>query len=495
MAELQSTNRVKLSKVRESTFGVTPTSPVFKEVRQTSSGLAANPNTVISNEIRSDRQVTDLILTGITAGGPIGGELSFKSVDDDLEEALQGTWSTKPTRDNNGTADSVITAVAASSDTYTVVTGAAFLPNHIVLAEGFGQSANNGVFIAQASTNATAVIAPASPGLADESAPPGAAVLRAVGYQGTSGDLVATTTGGNGLTSTTLDFTTLGLNVGEWIKIGGSAANTFFSGTAANNDWVRLSAISANRLSFDIVPTSWAADTGTGKTLQLYFGDYLINGVTKRSNTFERQYLDHSPVTYEYLTGETLDTLAIEAPAQAIVTVAKTYIGANSTTTTTRASGASDVAAPTKAVMNSSSNVGRIGFDGSAISGANYVMRAAINYANNLRRQNAVGSVASVGTGNGEFSVTGTLESYFSDASVLTKIVNNTLTSFDLRVGRSDGNREKYVFDFPSIKLASGAVTVAGKNQDVMLPATFQAFRDATKGYTASVTRIWYLPN
>lgn len=495
MAELQSTNRVKLSKVRESTFGVTPTSPVFKEVRNTSSGLANNPNTVISNEIRADRQIPDLILTGITSGGPIGGELSFKAFDDDFEEALQGTWSNKPTRDNNGTADSVITAVAASSDTYTVLTGTAFLPNHIILAEGFGQSANNGVFVAQASTNATAVIAPASPGLADESAPPGAAVLRAVGYQGTSGDIVATVTGGNALTSTTLDFTTLGLNVGEWIKIGGAAANTCFATTSADNDWVRISAISANRLSFDLVPSGWAADSGTGKTIHLYFGSFLINGTTKRSNTFERQYLDHSPVTYEYLTGQTLDTLAIEAPAQAIVTVSETYIGANGSTTTTRASGASDVAAPTKYVMNSSSNVGRIGFDGSAITGANYVMRANINFANNLRRQNAVGSVASVGTGNGEFSVTGTLESYFSDASVLTKIVNNTLTSFDLRVGRNDGNREKYVLDLPSIKLASGAVTVAGKNQDVMLPATFQAIRDATKGYTASITRIWYLPN
>ena len=71
MAELQSTNRVKLSKVRESTFGVTPTSPVFKTQRQTSSSLALNPQTVVSNEIRSDRQVTDLILVGLQAGGDV----------------------------------------------------------------------------------------------------------------------------------------------------------------------------------------------------------------------------------------------------------------------------------------------------------------------------------------------------------------------------------------------------------------------------------------
>jgi hypothetical protein len=55
MPVLQSTNRVKLSKVRETTFGVTPANPVFKAVRETSSSLAANPKTVISAEIRPDR--------------------------------------------------------------------------------------------------------------------------------------------------------------------------------------------------------------------------------------------------------------------------------------------------------------------------------------------------------------------------------------------------------------------------------------------------------
>jgi len=35
--------------------------------------------------------------------------------------------------------------------------------------------------------------------------------------------------------------------------------------------------------------------------------------MTKRSNTVERQYLDHVPITCEYMRAMTLDTLAIEA--------------------------------------------------------------------------------------------------------------------------------------------------------------------------------------
>jgi len=93
---LHSTNRVKLSKVREATFGVTPANPAFKTIRETSSSLNANPKTVITQEIRSDRQVTDLILVDMDAGGDVAGEIAFGVADDDFEEALQGTWSNNP---------------------------------------------------------------------------------------------------------------------------------------------------------------------------------------------------------------------------------------------------------------------------------------------------------------------------------------------------------------------------------------------------------------
>ncbi len=40
--------------------------------------LAFAPNTIVSNEIRPDRQITDLILVGAEAGGDTGIELSFE---------------------------------------------------------------------------------------------------------------------------------------------------------------------------------------------------------------------------------------------------------------------------------------------------------------------------------------------------------------------------------------------------------------------------------
>lgn len=492
MADLQSTNRVALAKVRETTFGVIPTSPAFKAIRQTSSGLNANPKTVITSEIRSDRQVTDLILVGEDAGGPVGGELAFSVADDDLEEALQGAWSSSPSI-------TVVTLDTEISDvTTTTITvsagGAAFVAGMLTLTQALPTAANNKLARVNSST-ATTIVYPAATFSADAVIPVGASV-RQVGFQGASADIAAVTSGGNGLTSTVLDFTTLGMVPGEWVKVGdGDTANLSFA-TAANNGFCRVSAVAAHKVTFDRVPTGWTADAGTGKTISVFTGDFLVNGSTKRSNTIERQYLDHSPVTYEYMRGMTLNTLQVEAKQQAIATYTKNYLGRDAylPSPMVRVSGASDVAAPTYGVLNTSSNVGRIGFDGSTITGPNYVMSAQFTVNNNIRAQQAIGSIGAVGTGNGEFTVTGQLETYFGDPSIYQKIINNTLTSFDLRVGRSDGNRESLLVDFPSIKMSSGSPSVSGKNQDVMIQAGFQAIMDATRGYTMSVGRFWYLP-
>lgn len=492
MADLATTNRVGLAKVRETTFGITPTNPTFKAIRQTSSGLNAAPKTVASEEIRSDRQVTDLILVGQEAGGDVGGELAFSVADDDFEEALQGTWSNLP-HIEVATSDTEISDVSAT--TLTVASGgASFKTGHITLTEDFGTSANNKL-ARVSSSSATTIVYPSSTFTAESNPIPVGASVRVVGFEGASGDLAAVTAGGNGLTSSALNFTTLGLAVGMWLKIGGgSVSGTFFSGTAANNNYVRISAIAANKITFDRVPSGWTADAGTSKTIRVFMPDVLVNGSTKRSNTIERTYNDHSPVTYEYFTGMTLNTLNIELPQNAIAKYTKSYTGKAGSVTTTRASGASDEAAPTYDVFNTSTDVGRIGVDGSVVTGPNFVMSATININNNLRRQEAVGSVGAIGIGNGEFTVTGSLNTYFGDSTVYDQVLANTATSYDTRLENSTGNREALVVDLPRIKFSSGAPSVQGKNNDVMIDCNFQAIRDATLGYTMALNRFWYTP-
>lgn len=487
---LQSTNRVRVAKAREASFNTLPSVPTFAEQRFTSSTLALNPQTTVSSEIRSDRQVTDLILTGVQAGGDMGGEVSFRAIDPDLEEVYQNYWAVKPTI-TVIVADTEISSV--TTDTITVASGgAAFLDGHLTLLDGFETEENNGLKKVVSST-ATSIVYATSTFTAEANAIPIGASVRAVGYEADAGEIQAVTAGGAALVSTGVSFTTLGLVAGEWIKIGGLSATNRFA-TAANNGWARVKRVTATRLYLENLPSGWVADTGALKGIQIFFGDRLVNGTTLITSTFERQYLDHSPVTYEYITGQGLDQVTLTAASQAVVTYSKTYVGSDGYTTNTRLTPVVDVAAPQEAVMNSSSNVGRIGFDGSKISGPNFVTSAAFTINNNLRRQNAVGSIGAVGLGQGEFNVTGTLQTYFGDSSVLEKVMNNTLTSFDIRLGRAEGNNERFVFDFPSIKLSNGSPSISGKNADVDLSAAFQALMDASLGYTGYVGRFWFTP-
>ena len=80
---MSESNRVEIKYVAESTYGTTPTnSTAWQALRFTSHSLSGSPSTVVSKEIRSDRQVSDLILVSQQVGGEIQGEFSCLTYDD-----------------------------------------------------------------------------------------------------------------------------------------------------------------------------------------------------------------------------------------------------------------------------------------------------------------------------------------------------------------------------------------------------------------------------
>lgn len=88
---------VQLYYYPEATWGVVPSGsplPTLREFRFTKETLKQTTTTSLSNEIRSDRQVSDIIRTKIGATGDIGYESSYGSHDDLLAGSLYGAWST-----------------------------------------------------------------------------------------------------------------------------------------------------------------------------------------------------------------------------------------------------------------------------------------------------------------------------------------------------------------------------------------------------------------
>lgn len=87
-------NRTGLHYVEESTIGTTPASPALIEVRYTGEGLNFSIDQTVSDEIRSDRQITDLVPVSQTSSGNVDIELSFAEYDPWIEAALFSDWGT-----------------------------------------------------------------------------------------------------------------------------------------------------------------------------------------------------------------------------------------------------------------------------------------------------------------------------------------------------------------------------------------------------------------
>lgn len=95
------TSQTRLADITEVTWGTTPATPTFKVARFTGEGLNANVENAVSNEIRADRNVTDLIQVGSEAGGSVDFELVYGSFDDWLESLMYGAWATDVLKNGN----------------------------------------------------------------------------------------------------------------------------------------------------------------------------------------------------------------------------------------------------------------------------------------------------------------------------------------------------------------------------------------------------------
>jgi hypothetical protein len=137
-------NRTQIAYVQESTWGVTPGSPpTMKELRFTGESLNKNIQTIISDEIRSDRQIIDLIKTSQENAGAINFELSYATYDDFFLSALYASaWSTPLTTSattiSASSVDNSINRASGSFITDGVVAGT------FIKTAGFATAANNG---------------------------------------------------------------------------------------------------------------------------------------------------------------------------------------------------------------------------------------------------------------------------------------------------------------------------------------------------------------
>jgi len=177
-------NRVQLAYVEETTFGEKEKTSNLQILRYNSESLKQDMNTTVSEELRHDRQISDIARIGLSASGGIDFELSYNSHDDFLKAALldDSGWS------GGAIIDAEITISAANSDNSLNDSASKFVANGFkanrwIYVSGFDSSACNGFF--KISSVATGKLVLANGTLVDESA--GKAINIQQGAQITNG--------------------------------------------------------------------------------------------------------------------------------------------------------------------------------------------------------------------------------------------------------------------------------------------------------------------
>lgn len=504
MADKQDSNLTGLSIAEETTLRVLPTSPapVWRALEPNSySDFGGQLATVARNPINPSRQRKKGAVTDLDASGGFNQDVTTGNLTRLMQGFLFANAREKASSQPlNGTAVPC-TSVTAADDKYNFGSDpGAFVANDLIYASGFTNAANNGLKRV-VSTDADDVTVP--DGLVNEASPPAAAKLVVVGRQFGS-ETSDITLNGNlvRMTDSATDMTTLGLVVGEWVYVGGDAQATRFD---SNQGFARVSAIAAGYLEFDKV--SWPAQaedtTGTGKTVQLFFGTVIKNEsnpdlIVRRSYQIERTLGDDGVGEQsEYLVGAVPNEMTINIPTADKVNVDFTFVALDNEqrTGTTGVKTGTREAAIAGDALNTSSDFSRIALslvsttDATVTPLVAYSREITLTVNNNVTALKAIGTLGGFEVNTGTFEVGGNVESYFGDVGSVQAVRNNSDVTLDFAVVKSNSG---ILFDLPLIALGDGRLNVE-QDQPIILPLESSAFESAF-GHTLLYQAFTYLP-
>lgn len=453
--------------------------------------------------INADRQRRKGVITDLDANGGFQSDLLQLG----LQDILQGLFFASYRRKG----EEAVTAVdvdAGNPDEYEVASTTGFFVNSLIFGSGFSNAANNGLDVVTAVVADTSVEV-ATGNLAAEASPPAAAKITVVGYQATTGDLDIDASGVLPvMTSTTLDFTTLGLIPGEWIYIGGDSAGVRF-GTAANNTWARIYTIAANALTFDKTMTTMVTEANTTSTIRIWFGRVLKNEASsslqvRRTYQLERQLGasdDASPsqIQSEYITGAVFAEAAFtfETSDKAVVDMSfmgishETYTGVEGVKAGTRPDIVSEDAYNTS---NDFVDLKMHILDRSVSSNPSdlfaHMTELELEVNNNVSPNKAIATLGAFDMTAGVFEVSGSCTAFFSNVTAVEAIRDNSdVTMHGIVVKANTG----MVFDVPLISLGDGRLNIE-LDQPVMLDLEMPAAADEAFNHTLLMVFYDYLP-
>ena len=439
------------------------------------------------------------VTTDLDATASFNHNLTMWNLEDILQGFMFSSWERK------GRADVSVVDVAGDPDEYEVTVTTGFKAGDLIVGVGFANSANNALNVVESVTASTSV--EVADGQLVAEASPSDAYVQVVGVQGVAGDLDVDASGDLPvITSSTLDFTTLGLVPGQWIFVGGDSAGLGFAG-AANNGFKRVRSVAASALTLDKSTMAMVTESSTTETVQIFFGDVLRNRVgtdiVRRTYHLERLLGapdDSAPndLQSQIVKGAVGNEFTFNVPTANLVNVDLGFVATDEelrdSTTGELQSGV--LAARSADVFNTSSDFSRIKIASvsatseAPVALASYITEATITVNNNVSPNKAVGTLGAFDLTAGIFQVGGSVTAYFNNTSAIASVRNNADITIDMAIVKDNAG---IVIDIPLIALGDGRLNVEA-NEPITIPLNMEAAdaSDVYTGFTHTLMWTWF---
>jgi len=375
---------------------------------------------------------------------------------------------------------------------FTVAADGDLADGTLFFTRNYADALNNGLFV---SASSTATEIKPSGGVV-EAIPSLSTKLDVVGIQGAAGDIELD--GDGNLVSTILDFTTLGIEVGQSIYVGGNTTATKFA-TADYLGLARVRIVAAKLITLD--KRDWevsTADAGATKTIQLFIGSFIRNVAQNHADfleetyTFEAEFggMDEGTV-YEYPTGNKLNTMSLDFPLTDKAGMTIAFIGLDTPDPTSSQASGNRLATYEKAAFGTTSDFARLSLKDSALSDYSTCFKnLTLEINRQVSAEKCLGTLGATGMNIGTLMVTGTASVIYNDSDLISATRGNETTTLDFATYNDDGCLH---FDIPSMKFESANKSFP-VNESVLVDVTLKTFKDSYFGYVISCTQYPYLP-
>lgn len=504
------TNSLAISAAREASLGVLPGSPVWRGLEPNSiNQFGSSISKTARSPISQSRQRRKGIITDLDSSVEIEADLTLSHFRDYMEGFCFAVAIGAPVFTPSAATAGAFTVPAVSAgDAAKLIYGATAADAvSLLYARGFGIGANNGLFtLAAAVAGAATSITVAGGAVAETPDASDDVELAVAGVRGAAGDLEIDADGN--LISTALDFTTLGLNVGQWVHVGGvDATNQFFN--EENYGFARLALIEANKLTLERKGATFVTDdgttTGAGGTalrIDLLFGQWVRNVPTSHPDYLEvsTQFELELPNLgaggadlYEYALGNYHDTVSISVPLTDKATVTYGFVGTDTLApTASRATNAADAKQPSEtSAFGTSSDLARLVVHKVDETGLTTDFKSlTVTLTNNVSPEKVLGVLGARFMNAGNFEADVEAQVLFTSADVTASIRANETLGLYFALRNDDGG---VMCDFPAGTLDGGDREFP-VNQTVLLNGTFASFEDPALGYSFSASLFPVLP-